>query len=167
MIENTVWIFVWALIIGIALTYVFIILNHFKKKERPKKATSYKCMDGDTVKSRGEVMIDNLLTKLDINHIYEKRIQVKGNPIKCDWYLTDYDIYIEYWGGFDKEYLKRKKQKIKLYKKGILNLVSIEDIDLKNIYKNLPEKLSEYIDIEEIEDTKYCPNCGKILDSRF
>ena len=165
--SNIELIIIGILVFFIVLTYILIIFKFSKKKEKPIKATSYRCIDGDIVKSRGELIIHNLLTKLGLEHIYEKTIHVKGKPIKCDWYLPDSKVYIEYWGLFDKKYLKRKAEKIQLYKKGKLKLVSIEDIDLKNIYKVLPEKLSKYIDSNMLKSGKHCPYCGEELDNRF
>ncbi|MBD3213422.1 MAG: hypothetical protein GF311_12515 [Candidatus Lokiarchaeota archaeon] len=85
-----------------------------------------------------------------------------------DWYLSEFDIYIEYWGYFGKDYMERKEKKIDLYEKGKLKLISIEDIMLEDIYDHLEEKLKEFIPIEQIKQrSKHCPHCGEPLDSRF
>jgi len=102
---------------------------------------------------------------LGLAHKYEKTIKIKGEKVKYDWYLTDHDIYIEYWGFFGKEYLKRKQEKIHLYKRGKLKLVSVEDIMLADIYNNLEKELGKFIDLGGLR--KYCPNCGNELDGRI
>lgn len=158
---------------GIVFLIIFIILLYFglkirkalKKPEKRERPTSFKCIDGHIVKSKGELIIDNYLYRLGIEHEYEKTIMVHGNPIKYDWYLPKYKIYIEYWGYFGKEYEKRKEEKIRLYRKGKLNLISIEDIMLTDIYLNLKKELERYLKLKDT--SKYCPNCGTELDKRF
>ncbi len=140
----------------------------FGKEEKEKKVSRFKCLDGDIVKSRGELIIDNHLHRLGINHAYEKTVKVRGEPIKCDWFLPDYKVYIEYWGFHGKAYKKRKEEKIKLYKKGNLALISIENPMFSDIYSNLERELKKHV--KKIDLTKagrYCPNCGFILDKRF
>ncbi|MHA2181968.1 MAG: hypothetical protein ACXAAH_11135 [Promethearchaeota archaeon] len=107
------------------------IFQLYKKKYLPKIATSFKCIDGHIVRSRGELVIDNHLHRMGIKHKYENTIRIRGKPLKYDWYLPRYDIYIEYWGYFGKDYMKRKEEKLNLYRKGKLKLISIEDIMFK------------------------------------
>jgi len=102
---------------------------------------------------------------LGLAHKYEKTIKIKGEKVKYDWYLTDHDIYIEYWGFFGKKYLKRKQEKIYLYKRGKLKLVSVENIMFTDIYSNLEKELGKFIDLGGLK--KYCPNCGNELDGRI
>jgi len=136
------------------------------KKGKIKRPTSFICLDGHKVRSKGELIIDNHLHRLGIKHICEHTIKVRGKSIKYDWFLPDYKIYIEYWGYYGKLYLRRKEEKIKLYKKGKLTLISIEDIMLANIYPNLENELKKYIK-KGISSSKHCPNCGVELDERF
>lgn len=159
---------------GIIFVVFFILiafgLNKLKKflikKGKIKRPTSFICIDGDKVRSKGELIIDNHLHRLGIQHIYEGKIKVRGNPIKYDWYLPDYKVYIEYWGFYGKLYQRRKQEKMKLYQKGKLNLVSIEDIMFTDIYPNLENELKKHINLKEI-NIRHCPNCGEQLDERF
>ncbi len=82
---------------------IYFLLKTLKKEEKRLKPSSYKCIDGHVVKSKGELIIDNFLHLNGIEHEYEKKIKVKGNPIKCDWYLPEHEIYMEYWGFFGKK----------------------------------------------------------------
>ena len=141
------------------------ILKTIKKKYIPKVATSFKCLDGHVVRSKGELIIDNHLHRLGIEHEYENTIRVRGMLIKFDWYLPKNKIYIEYWGYHGKDYMKRKEEKLRLYRKGKLKLISVEDIMLKDIYTNLEEELNKYIELKTIK--RHCPNCGIELDKRF
>ena len=158
-------LFVFVLII---LVLVYFLLKSLKKVEKQVKSSSFKCNDGHVVRSKGELIVDNYLYRHSIEHIYEKTIKIHGKPIKYDWYLPKYKIYIEYWGFFGKKYLERKKEKIKLYRKGKLKLLSIEDIMFKDINFNLEQELNKFIDLDKSDDVnKHCPNCGIELDNRF
>jgi len=158
---------------GIIFVVIFVIaywsirkiLKSIKKKYKPKVATNFKCLDGHVVRSKGELMIDNHLYRLGIEHEYENTIRIRGKPIKYDWYLPKDKIYIEYWGYYGKNYMKRKEEKLNLYRKGRLTLISIEDIMLKDIYTNLEKELNRFIKKYIIK--RHCPNCGIELDKRF
>lgn len=161
---------------GIVFVVCFIIIywakrkitKFYQKKYRPQVATSFKCFDGHVVRSKGELVIDNHLHRLGIDHEYEKTIKVRGNSIKYDWYLPKFKTYIEYWGFHGKDYMQRKEEKLVLYRKGKLNLISIEDIMLKDIYSNLEKELNKFIKLKKIsQEKKHCPNCGTELDHRF
>ena len=142
--------------------------NFFKKSEKPAQVTSFKCFDGHIVRSQGELIIDNHLHRLGIKHEYERTIRVRGNPIKYDWYLPKQDIYIEYWGFFGKEYEKRKEEKLNLYRKGKLRLISIENEMFSDIYSKLEKELKKYMILKETNIVKkHCPGCGFELDKRF
>lgn len=136
------------------------------KKGKIKRPTSFICLDGHKVRSKGELIIDNHLHRLGIKHIYEETISVRGKRIKYDWYLQDYKVYIEYWGFYGKLYERRKQEKMNLYKKGKLTLISIEDLMLSDIYPNLENLLMKHIKLGKIK-VKHCPNCGEQLDDRF
>ncbi len=165
--------------VGIISVLIFILVYYTVKKliERNKKSrktestSKFKTLDGHIVKSKGELIIDNYLYILGFNHIYEKKIKILKKPVKCDWYLPDYDIYIEYWGFHGKNYLKRKKEKIKLYKKAKLKLISIENYMFSDIYTNLNKILKRYINTKKYIYPnllkRYCFNCGIALDDRF
>lgn len=155
------------IIIGFVIIFIYHLIHGSKKDGKKKKILRYKCLDGHLVKSRGELIIDNYLNKLGLKHIYEDTIYVGGKPVKYDWFLPDFHVYIEYWGLNSKKYLKRKDKKLRLYKKGNLKLISIENSDLYNIYEVLFRKLKKFIDSRYITGIKHCPNCGNKLDNRF
>lgn len=153
---------------GLIYWIILKIRKFNEKKYLPQRSTTFKCIDGHLVKSKGELIIDNQLHHLGLDHEYENIIRIRGKLLKYDWYLPEFDIYIEYWGYFGKEYMKRKVEKLDLYKKGKLKLISIEDIMLKDIYTNLTNELANYIQFnKKISTKKHCPNCGSTLDERF
>jgi predicted nuclease of restriction endonuclease-like RecB superfamily len=166
-------ILIYVLIGGIFFLLIFIILSYvvkklkqyFNKKYLPETATSFKCIDGHIVRSKAELIIDNFLYNQNITHEYEKKIKVQGKSMLYDWYLPEFEVYIEYWGFYGKDYMKRKEEKIRLYKKGKLKLISIEDIMFKDIYENLEKLLKQYTKLNSSKS--HCPNCGWMLDERF
>ena len=85
------------------------------------------CKDSHKVRSYPELIIDNFLHENGINHEVEKSFDFNNKKYKCDFYLPDLNLFIEYWGIYHNEnYLKRKEIKLILYKKLKLNLLSIE-----------------------------------------
>ena len=149
------------------ISFLFVILIVYliiKKKrdndknKKPKNKSSqyiqvkkYTCLDGHVVKSKGEMIIDNYLYFLNIYHKYEKSIYINGSKIKYDWYLPKYNVYIEYWGYGGKTYEIRKRQKLRLYKKAKLNLISIENYMFYDIYSEFDRLLKKYIDIKRLK----------------
>lgn len=97
----------------------FIIEKYnLKKLEKKELTLEYKCKDGDIVKSKGEREIDNFLFDNRIWHIYEKQYihPETKKTAKPDFYLPDYNLYIEYFGiSNDENYLRSKDYKIKMY----------------------------------------------------
>ncbi len=162
---------------GIVFVIVFVLLylgiqklkNFFKKSEKKPQVSSFKCLDGHVVRSKGELIIDNHLHRLGIKHEYERTIKVRGNPIKYDWYLPKEKVYIEYWGFYGKDYEKRKAEKLNLYRKGKLKLISIENEMFSDIYPKLEVELIKMgIDLTKtISSKRHCPSCGLELDKRF
>ena len=157
-----------AIFFGLIYFLILKILKYSKKKYLPQRATSFKCLDGHVVKSKGELIIDNYLYHIGMDHKYENTLRIRGKIMKYDWYLPDFDIYIEYWGYFGKKYMDRKQEKLELYRKGKLKLISIEDIMLQDIDLNLQKELSQLIKKNLFfSPMKHCPNCGTSLDERF
>ncbi len=144
------------------------VLKFLKRKKRPITATQFKSVDGHIVKSKGELIIDTYLSLLNIKHEYEDIIAIDGHSLKYDWFLPESNIYMEYWGLNTKEYLKRKTQKIDLYRNGKLKLISIEEEMFSDISSNLRKALGLDSDVEHKAIlVKHCPNCGFKLDNRF
>ena len=50
-----------------------------------------------------------------------------------DFYLTQSDVYIEFWGLETPQYLRRKSKKIKIYKKNRLKLIQMDDDSLRDL----------------------------------
>lgn len=97
---------------------------------RDKYKGTYRSEDGHLLKSKSELIIDNYLFQQKILHAYEKVIIDKNNPqidITCDFYLPDYNIYIEFWGIKDNtDYKSKRAFKEKIYISNNLNKIDIE-----------------------------------------
>ena len=79
-----------------------------------------------------------------IAYAYEKRVPIKED-VYCDFYIPKGKIYIEFWGLEDDEaYIKRKEQKIELYKKYGLNLIEIDNDKIGNLDDYLPKELLKF-----------------------
>lgn len=75
---------------------------------------------GEQVKSKSEWKIANILRKLGLEYIYEKSVPVwsrkKVYNLQPDFYLSQFDVYIEFWGMInDPVYKKKMVWKKKMY----------------------------------------------------
>ena len=88
--------------------------SQFTKTDfRQRYEKPYRCNDGDYVRSKSEREIDDFLYANRIWHVYEPEYVCKnGKKYYPDFLLSDYDLYIEYFGKTDEEYIAKKKQKI-------------------------------------------------------
>lgn len=103
--------------------------------EYHNKYPQFKSVDGHIVRSKSELIIDLWLCYQHIEHIYEPPIyKNKKRVAVSDFFLPEYNCYIEYWGlEGDSAYEKRKAEKIDLYKNLKLRLISIYPDDIKDL----------------------------------
>lgn len=126
-----------------------------EKQESKYPQTLLKATDGHIVKSRGELVIDNLLYDYRLVHAYEREMIVTDHTVRSDFYIPPSGgrkaVYIEFWGINDnQDYLARKKEKQEIYKANRKNLINIEDKHLDNIDTYLRKAFLEFdINIEE------------------
>lgn len=103
------------------------------------------CEDGHPVKSQQEAMIDDYLYRHNIKHTYEKPFPIDENPehdLHPDFYLPEYDIYIEHFGVSGKQnYEETKEYKLKIYKESGITLIVTSGKDISNLSANLERKL--------------------------
>ena len=83
--------------------------------------------NGTVVQSQGERIIAEELATLGLVFRYDNRFRiVKGYAIRPDFYLPEFDLYIEYWGMEDKlDYQIGMAEKKKLYQQAGKRLVSL------------------------------------------
>ena len=108
---------------------------------------------GETVRSMSEKIIADWLFSNSYSYFYERTIVISSGEdinkkIKYDFYLPNGDIFIEYWGldklknEVGKKYRERKKEKIELYRKNKLKLISLDEESLEVIDKLLTEHIN-------------------------
>lgn len=99
--------------------------NDFRKKY----PCTYNCQDGHYVRSRDERTIDDYLyTKAKLLHAYEpkfrlteeeqklcKSMNLKTDCFFPDFYIPEYNLYLEYFGQNDESYKAKTDLKIKIF----------------------------------------------------
>ena len=87
-------------------------------KAKESNAKPFHCKDGHDVRSKAEREIDNFLFDNQVWHVYEYKYE---HPVTKDWaipdfYLPNYNLYIEYFCLNTPEYIKNREHKIKMYR---------------------------------------------------
>ena len=121
------------------------------KKEKNKNAVikhtepMYRTLDGHYVRSKAEIIIDDILYHYGVLHAYERKIIVGEEELLSDFYLPFGKVYIEFWGkeGEDKNPVARSA-KIEFYKKHDIPVIELSDNDILNLDEYLPRKLLKY-----------------------
>jgi len=101
----------------------------FKKNKNDKKSYWTICITNrwEEVKSKAENEIANFLDKYNINYIYENDLIVDWNKVaNPDFYLPDYDLWIEFWWLMDNVQYKIKRK----YKRKKFDEYKLSYIDL-------------------------------------
>lgn len=108
---------------------------------------TYKCDDGRIVRSRAEAIICSWLYNQKIRVKYEETVYYKDEKtgeikeLHPDFYLPDYDLYIEYNEITSANYLKSKEYAQKIYKQQGKKVVIMTDEDLQDVAAFLMPKL--------------------------
>jgi hypothetical protein len=112
--------------------------------------TEYRTKDGHYVRSKAEQIIDDSLYLWGIPHAYEKKVPNTDENVYSDFHIPSGKgrpkaVYIEYWGlENDEKYNQRKQKKIEIYKSLGLNLIQLNDADIKNIEDALQKYLRQH-----------------------
>ena len=105
----------------------------------------YTCDDGRKVRSRAELAIGNWLFNNKIRAVYEKEVYYEENgeskTLHPDFYLPDFETYLEYNELTNKPYLKSKEYTQKIYEMIGVKVIIMTDRDLENIAACLKPKL--------------------------
>lgn len=108
-----------------------------------------KAKDGRFVRSLSEKIILDYFFDNYIRVVYEKTIPYineKGEEkeLHPDFYLKDYDLYIEFNGLTNKTYLKMKKYVSKIYAEKGLKVEILESADIDDIESTMEKLLAKY-----------------------
>jgi hypothetical protein len=110
----------------------------------------YRTKDGHYVRSKAEQIIDDSLYLWGIPHAYEKKLSNTDHNVYSDFHIPagkgrPKAVYIEYWGmENDEKYNQRKNKKIEIYNELGLNLIQLNDADIKNIEDALQKYLRQH-----------------------
>ncbi len=100
--------------------------------------------DGVFVQSHGERIIAEWLAAHSIKYRYDERIRIiKGHAVRPDFYLPEFDVYIEYWGMDTIDYKIGMLTKQKLYQQESKRLISLYPEDKNNLDAALGNKLKK------------------------
>jgi hypothetical protein len=99
--------------------------------------------DGTLVQSDGERRIAEFLGGEGIAYRYDERIRIiDGYAVRPDFYLPEFDVYIEYWGMDTVDYKIGMLKKLKLYQQEGKRVISIHRGDKPRLEALLREKLA-------------------------
>jgi len=103
--------------------------------------------NGTVVQSDGERIIAEELAGLGVVFRYDNRFRIiKGYAIRPDFYLPEFDLYLEYWGMEDNvDYQIGMMEKQKLYQQAGKKLVSLYAREKPRLREALREKLGQHV----------------------
>jgi len=121
---------------------VFMDRRNFETKVELQKKIRSK--DGTWVQSHGERRICEILNAEKIKYRYDERFRIlDGYAIRPDFYLPEFDVYIEYWGMDTIDYKIGMLKKKKLYQQQGKRLISLSPDDKPHMRQRLLEKLEK------------------------
>lgn len=122
---------------------VFLERRNFETKVELQKKIRAK--DGTWVQSDGERLICEALDAERIRYRYDERFRIlDGYAIRPDFYLPEFDVYIEYWGMDTADYKIGMLKKQKLYQQQGKRLISLYPVDKPVMAQVLLKKLDQY-----------------------
>lgn len=126
------------------------------------------------MKSRAEQRIADYFTENGIRYVYEKGARTDALIFKQtfahpDFYLSDYNVYVEYWGLVDtsKEYQRNMKWKMAQYHKNGIKFISIYPNNMENLDWTFRAKFRKTMGFDLPKPfgkgqstVRYCSSCG-------
>ncbi|MFA7382272.1 MAG: HEAT repeat domain-containing protein [Desulfurivibrionaceae bacterium] len=122
---------------------VFLERRNFETKVELQK--NIRAKDGTWVQSDGERMICEILNDEQIRYRYDERFRIlDGYAIRPDFYLPEFDVYIEYWGMDTADYKIGMLKKQQLYQQQGKRLISLFPEDRPRMREKLLAKLGKF-----------------------
>ena len=101
---------------------------------------------GQLVQSDGERVIADFLHSHSIAYRYDERMQIiDGYAVRPDFYLPEFNVYIEYWGMDTAKYKIGMLKKQEIYQQQGKRLISLSYKDKPRLEELLREKLGRYV----------------------
>lgn len=113
---------------------------------RRKYPAEFRCDNGVYVRSLSELFIAEWLYANRIAFEYEREVYFPScdRYAHCDFYLPEYDVYVEFWGiEKDEAYAAYRQWKEPLYERNKYCLISLQFQDLKAFRDIFVRKLKE------------------------
>ena len=131
---------------------VYLERRNFDTKVELNKMIRTK--DGTLVQSDGERIISECLAAWNIAYRYDERFRiVDGFAIRPDFYLPEFDVYVEYWGMNTADYKIGMLKKQKLYQQEGKKVVSLSFTDKRRLKEVLRAKLSKYLKVPGVDES--------------
>jgi hypothetical protein len=122
---------------------VFLERRNFETKVELQK--NIRAKDGTWVQSDGERLICEILDGEQTRYRYDERFRIlDGHAIRPDFYLPEFDVYIEYWGMDTADYKIGMLKKQQLYQQQGKRLISLFPEDRPRMREKLLNKLKKY-----------------------
>lgn len=122
---------------------VFLERRNFETKVELQK--NIRAKDGTWVQSEGERLICEALNAEQVRYRYDERFRIlDGYAIRPDFYLPEFDVYIEYWGMETADYKIGMLKKQQLYQQQGKRLISLFPDDKPRMRQSLMSKLAKY-----------------------
>ncbi|MDZ4198555.1 MAG: hypothetical protein U1E27_04625 [Kiritimatiellia bacterium] len=123
---------------------VFLDRRNFETKVELQK--TIRAQDGTLVQSDGERRIAEWLARHRIGYRYDERFRIlDGYAIRPDFYLPEYDVYIEYWGMDTADYKIGMLKKQQLYQQQGKKLISLHWQEKATLEADLEKKLAVWV----------------------
>jgi hypothetical protein len=139
-------------------TYCDVCFDHTATGRRNKETQiedkkRIRTLDGTLVQSDGERRIAEWLAAKKITYRYDARLRIiEGFQIRPDFYLPEYDVYIEYWGMDTPRYKAGMYLKQDLYMHAGKRLISLYPEDKAKLDEKLGGKLQEMVKPNQKQD---------------
>jgi hypothetical protein len=148
-------------------------------QEEKEYGTPSKTLRGESVKSRAEKQIADYFAHNGIRYVYERKAQTNAIIFKRtfahpDFYLPDYNVYVEYWGllGASKEYERIMKWKMAQYHQNKIRFISLYHDNLRNLDWIFRAKFKKVVGVNLPAKPKpvpggarFCTSCGSPVAS--
>ncbi len=122
---------------------VFLERRNFETKVELQK--NIRAKDGTWVQSAGERLICEVLNAEGIRYRYDERFRIlDGYAIRPDFYLPEFNVYIEYWGMDTADYKIGMLKKQQLYQQQGKKLISLYPADKPHMHERLMAKLKKF-----------------------
>lgn len=122
---------------------VFLERRNFETKVELQK--NIRAKDGTWVQSDGERLICEALNAEQIGYRYDERFRIlDGYAIRPDFYLPEFDVYIEYWGMETADYKIGMLKKQQLYQQQCKRMISLYPADKPSMRATLLAKLRKF-----------------------